>query len=55
MATAMTQRQVWMLAARPKTLPAALSPVIVGTALAVADLRFDLLPALSAAFGALLL
>ncbi len=50
-----TRWQAWKLAARPKTLPAALSPVIVGTALAVADDGFAWLPALAAAAGALLL
>jgi len=50
-----TRRQAWKLAARPKTLPAALSPVIVGTALAFADGGFAWLPALAAAVGALLL
>lgn len=50
-----TRRQAWILAARPKTLPAALAPVIVGAAFALADSAFDLLPALSAALGALLL
>ena len=40
---------------RPKTLPAALSPVVVGMALAIADGKFALLPALAAALGALLL
>ncbi|MBK8049259.1 MAG: 1,4-dihydroxy-2-naphthoate polyprenyltransferase [Anaerolineales bacterium] len=50
-----TRRRAWILAARPKTLPAALSPVVVGIALAVAAGRFAWLPALAAAMGALLL
>jgi len=52
---AITRRQAWLLAARPKTLPAALSPVIVGTALAYADGGLAWLPALAASLGALLL
>ncbi len=44
-----------MMAARPKTLPAALSPVIVGIALAYRDGALSLLPALAAAAGALLI
>lgn len=47
--------QIWWLAARPKTLPAAAAPVIVGTAAAIADGKFQVLPALSALLGALLL
>lgn len=50
-----SKTQAWILAARPKTLPAAGGPVVVGTALAVADGRFQLLPAVAALLGALLL
>ena len=47
--------QIWVMAARPRTLPAAIGPVIVGTSLAWADGQFSLMPALAAAAGALLL
>jgi len=47
--------QIWMLAARPKTLPAAASGVITGAALALHDGHFRLGPALAALFVALLL
>ena len=43
------------MAARPKTLPAAAAPVVVGTALAVWDGLFRPLPATAALLGALLL
>jgi 1,4-dihydroxy-2-naphthoate octaprenyltransferase len=47
--------RAWVLAIRPKTLPAAASPVLVGAGLAFVDGGFDLEPALAALAGALLL
>ncbi len=47
--------KIWFLAIRPKTLPAAMGPVIVGTALAIGDQAFRFGPALAALMGALLL
>jgi 1,4-dihydroxy-2-naphthoate octaprenyltransferase len=45
----------WMLAARPRTLPAAIAPVVLGSAMAFADKNFVWLPALAAFSVALLL
>jgi 1,4-dihydroxy-2-naphthoate polyprenyltransferase len=45
--------RIWLLAARPRTLPAAGSPVLVGTALAAQAGTFKLLTFLAALFGAL--
>ncbi len=47
--------QIWWLAIRPRTLPAAASGVLMGSALAWHDGLFQLLPALAALFVALLL
>ena len=51
----LTPLQIWMMAARPRTLPAAVAPVVVGSALAFYDGGFRLGPALAAVLGALLL
>ena len=45
----------WMLAARPRTLPAAVAPVVLGSAIAIADKTFEWLPAVAALSVALLL
>lgn len=45
--------QAWMLAIRPKTLPAGAMPVVIGSALAAADGAFNPLPALVALVCAL--
>jgi len=47
--------RAWLMAIRPRTLPAAVSPVLVGTALAIHDGGFAPLPALAALAGSLLL
>ena len=48
-------REKWLLAIRPKTLPAAVAPVAVGTAVAIAEEGFQFPPALGCFAGALLL
>ena len=45
--------KAWCLARRPRTLPAAVGPVLVGTAAAAADGAFMAGPALAALSGAL--
>jgi len=47
--------EIWWLAARPKTLPAAAAPVIVGAAVALFERQMRPLPALAALLAALLL
>jgi 1,4-dihydroxy-2-naphthoate octaprenyltransferase len=46
---------VWVLASRPRTLPAALAPVLIGSAMAMADGAGHLWSALAAGFGALMI
>ncbi|UCG08583.1 MAG: UbiA family prenyltransferase, partial [Desulfobacterales bacterium] len=45
----------WILAIRPRTLPAAVAPVVVGSALAFAHRSFTFLPAVAAMLVALFL
>lgn len=51
----LSRLQIWWLAIRPKTLPAAVGPVAVGTAVAVADGHFWAFPAFGCFLGAMLL
>jgi 1,4-dihydroxy-2-naphthoate polyprenyltransferase len=51
----MTKTQSWILAARPRTLPAAIAPVIVGSAMAYHVGAFQPLAALAALLGAVLI
>lgn len=51
----MGANRAWLLAIRPRTLPAAVSPVLVGSAAAAAEHAFRPFPALAALAGALLL
>ncbi len=54
-AASLSPARLWWLAARPKTLPAAAAPVVVGTALAWEAGAFHALAAACALFGALLI
>lgn len=51
----LSRPQVWLLAARPKTLWAAVSPVLIGGALALGAGHGELLPWLAALLGAVLI
>lgn len=45
--------RLWLLAARPRTLPAAIAPVVVGTSLAIADDEFHALAFVAALVGSI--
>lgn len=51
----LSKRRVWLLAIRPKTLPAAIGPVIVGGAFGFHLDTFQILPVVMAIVGSLLL
>ena len=48
---ALSHLRLWLLAARPRTLPAAVAPVLVGTALAGSEDEFRALPFVAALIG----
>lgn len=50
-----SRRRAWLMASRPRTLPASVAPVIVGAALAIQDGAFRPLAALAALIAALLI
>jgi 1,4-dihydroxy-2-naphthoate octaprenyltransferase len=50
-----TTARIWLMAARPRTLPAAVAPVLVGTSLALGDGHFNALAFVAALLGALLI
>lgn len=50
-----SRTQAWVMAARPQTLPAGASPVVIGIGLAVHDGVFAPVPALAALIGAVLI
>ena len=45
--------RIWLMAARPRTLPAAVAPVLVGTSLALGDGHFHALAFVAALLGAI--
>lgn len=47
--------RIWLMAARPRTLPAAVAPVLVGTALAIHDDHFEILTLIATLLGAILI
>jgi 1,4-dihydroxy-2-naphthoate octaprenyltransferase len=47
--------RIWLMAARPRTLPAAVAPVLVGTALAATEGTFHVLRFIATMLGALLI
>jgi len=47
--------KIWLLAARPKTLPAAAAPVVMGSVVALYENVFNAVPAITALLAALLL
>lgn len=51
----LSKLHIWLLAARPKTLPAGIVPVVVGGVIAYSHEGFALLPFLAALFGSIMI